>query len=62
MKAKTWQDTVLTVEQLREKIDKSIEVGPLARKALELQTEIAFKAGKEQGWADAEAYYHIDTG
>lgn len=27
-----------------------------------IQAEISFKAGIEEGWAQAEARYHIDTG
>lgn len=28
----------------------------------EFQAEVSFKAGLEEGWNQAQSYYHIDTG
>ncbi len=53
MKAK---DTVLTPDQLRNRIDKDIQVGTMAQKALELQDEISFKAGEGAGMKKVVAW------
>ncbi len=44
MEAKTWQETVLTEKQLKEKISPTITIGEQAQKSLELQAEISWKA------------------
>ena len=48
MEAKTWQETILTEEQLKEKISPTITIGEQAKKSLELQAETTWKIGDEE--------------
>ena len=54
MEAKTWQDTVMTEEQLKQALKKEghdtkgLIIGRLAHQSLEAQAKISFPAGIEE--------------
>ena len=48
------KDTILTEKQLKEKLGEDIIVGQQAKKALELQAGVSFKAGYVEGRDDRE--------
>lgn len=56
------KDTVMKIEEMEEVSSISRYDKDSYRKVAEAQAEISFDAGKEEGWKDAEAWYHIDTG
>ncbi len=62
MGAKTWEDTVLTENQLKEKLGGDVVVGQQASRALKLQAETSFRAGVKEAMEWVKKHYHADTG